>query len=69
MRVVAPDPRCAITAVDPDTGGERLRRPENAVELPSCFAGPYFGVYGVVENPGMVSLGDEVEVVVPPLRR
>ena len=69
LRLVAPDPRCAITAVDPDTGERDFDVPRMLLSYRPASRAPYFGVYGVVENPGMVSLGDEVEVVVPPVRR
>ena len=69
LRLVAPDPRCAITAVDPDTGERDFDVPRMLLTYRPASRAPYFGVYGVVESPGVVSLGDEVEVVVPPLRR
>ncbi len=69
LRLVAPDPRCAITTVDPDTGQRDFDTPRLLLTYRPAVRAPYFGVYGVVENPGVVSLGDEVEVVVPSVRR
>ena len=69
LRLVAPDPRCAITTVDPDTGQRDFDTPRLLLTYRPAVRAPYFGVYGVVENPGVVSLGDEVVVVVPPVRR
>jgi uncharacterized protein YcbX len=63
LRIVARDPRCAITALDPDTG----RRDFDTLRLilgyrPSARAA-YLGVYAVVDQPGTVSVGDPVAVV------
>ena len=69
LRLVAPDPRCAITTVAPDTGERDFDVPRMLLTYRPASRAPYFGVYGVVESPGVVSLGDEVEVVVPPERR
>jgi uncharacterized protein YcbX len=63
VRVAYRDPRCAITTHDPDTGkrdADTLRailsyRPDKEA---------YFGVYGVVENPGVVSIGDPVTAII-----
>ena len=66
MRVVAPDPRCAITAVDPDTGQRDFDTPRLLLTYRPAARAPYFGVYAVVETPGVVSVGDEVAVAVPP---
>ena len=69
LRLVAPDPRCAITTVDPDTGQRDFDTPRLLLSYRPSVRAPYFGVYGVVESPGVVSLGDEVEVAVPPVGR
>ena len=69
LRLVAPDPRCAITTVDPDTGQRDFDTPRLLLTYRPAVRAPYFGVYGVVESPGVVSVGDEVEVVVPPQPR
>ena len=65
-----PDPAlCHNGAVDPDTGQRDFDVPRMLLSYRPASRAPYFGVYGVVENPGMVSIGDQIEVVVPPLRR
>ena len=64
LRVIARDPRCAITTHDPATGetdSDTLRlilsyRPSNQAA--------FFGVFGTVERPGTVSVGDEVVLTV-----
>lgn len=68
LRLVAPDPRCAITTVDPDTGQRDYDTPRLLLSYRPSVRAPYFGVYGVVETPGAVSVGDVVEVVLPPRR-
>ena len=65
LRVTAPDPRCAITAVDPDTGQRDFDTPRLLLTYRPGARAPYFGVYGVVDTPGAVSVGDEVSVVIP----
>ncbi len=69
LRVAAPDPRCAITTVDPDTGERDFDTPRLLLTYRPAVRAPYFGVYGVVETPGAVSVGDRVELAVPPQRR
>lgn len=69
LRVVARDPRCVITTHDPDTGEADIDtlglitnyRPGNGVA--------YFGVYGTVVHPGIVSVGDMVAAPSIPLQR
>ena len=65
LRVVAPDPRCAITTVNPDTGERDFDTPRLMLTYRPAARAPYFGVYGAVEAPGTVSIGDLVEVVEP----
>lgn len=60
LRVVSPDPRCAITTVDPDTGQRDFDTPRLLLTYRPGTRAPYFGVYAVVESPGAVSLGDSV---------
>ena len=62
LRLVAPDPRCAITTVDPDTGQRDIDVPRILLTYRPSARAPYFGVYGVVENPGIVSVGDQVDL-------
>ena len=66
LRIVAPDPRCAITTVDPGTGTRDFDTPRLLLTYRPAARAPYFGVYGVVETPGTVSVGDEVELVTQP---
>ena len=63
VRLVAPDPRCAITTLDPDTGERDFDIPRLLLSYRPSARSPYFGVYGVVETTGMVSVGDAVEPV------
>ena len=60
LRVVAPDPRCAITTLDPDTGTPDFDTPSAIRAYRPNSRAAYFGVYAVVEQPGNVSLGDTV---------
>ena len=69
LRVVAPDPRCAITTVDPDTGERDFDVPRMMLTYRPSRRAPYFGVYAAVESPGTVSVGDTVELAVPPPAR
>ena len=69
MRVVAPDPRCAITTLDPETGERDFDVPKLLLSYRPSARAPYFGVYGGVETPGTLSIGDAVELVQDPPRR
>ena len=69
LRVVAPDPRCAITTVDPDTGQRDFDVPRFLLTYRPSLRAPYFGVYAAVESPGVVSVSDPVELAVPPSPR
>jgi uncharacterized protein YcbX len=62
LRLVARDPRCAITTLDPETGQRDFDVPRLVLSY-RPDARPYFGVYGAVENTGAVSVGDAVELV------
>jgi uncharacterized protein YcbX len=63
VRLVAPDPRCAITTLDPDTGERDFDIPKLLLSYRPSARAPYFGVYGAVETTGTVSVGDAVELV------
>ena len=63
LRIVAPDPRCAITTVDPDTGQRDFDTPRLLLTYRPAVRAPYFGVYGAAETTGTVSVGDELELV------
>ncbi len=60
LNVVAPDPRCAITTLNPDTGHPDLDTPSVIKDYRPSAGPAYFGVYAVVERPGQVSVGDPV---------
>ena len=62
LRLVARDPRCAITTHDPDTGDTDLDTLRLILSYRPSPRAPYFGVYGIVERPGRVSVGDVVVV-------
>ncbi|MCH7738056.1 MAG: MOSC domain-containing protein [Chloroflexi bacterium] len=63
VRLVARDPRCAITTLDPDTGERDFDTPRLLLTYRPSAPAPYFGVYGAVEITGTVSVGDGVELV------
>lgn len=69
IRLVARDPRCAITTLDPDTGQRDFDVPRMLLSYRPSASAPYFGVYGSVEVPGTVSLGDAVELIENPHSR
>ena len=66
LRMVAPDPRCAITTINPDTGQRDFDTPRFLLAYRPSARAPYFGVYAAVENPGTVSVGDSVRVAASP---
>lgn len=65
MRVSAPVPRCAITTQDPDTGARDLDTLRTIIAYRGLRDGTDidFGVWGEVDRPGAVSLGDEVRLL------
>ncbi len=62
IRLVARDPRCAITTHDPATGEADLDTLSLILSYRPSSQAAYFGVYGIVERPGRVSVGDTVSV-------
>ena len=60
IRLVAPDPRCAITTHDPDTGDADFDTLGLIAKYRPGDGAAYFGVYGTVVHPGIVSVGDTV---------
>lgn len=66
IKLVAPDPRCAITTLDPETGERDFDVPKLLLSYRPSVRSPYFGVYGAVESTGTVSVGDAVELVHAP---
>ena len=59
---LAPDPRCAIVDQHPDTGETDTEVVRSILVYRPNPMAAYFGVYGIVERPGMVRVGDEVGV-------
>lgn len=60
LQVVARDPRCSIVTQDPDTGQRDADTLRLILSYRSSARAAYFGVYGLVERPGNVALGDVV---------
>ena len=64
IRILAPDPRCAIINQHPATGAANADADSDVVKAilgyrPNPLAA-YFGVYGIVEKAGLVRVGDAV---------
>ncbi len=62
IRLVSPDPRCAITTLDPKTGERDFDTLRLILSYRPSPRAAYFGTYGIVEVPGTVRAGDEVVV-------
>ncbi len=62
VRILAPDPRCAIVNQDPATGETDTDAVKAILGYRPNPLAAYFGVYGIVEKPGRVSIGDTVEL-------
>ena len=60
VRILAPDPRCAIVDQDPVTGETDTETVRSILNYRPNALVAYFGVYGIVEKPGTVRVGDEV---------
>ena len=65
LRISAPVPRCAMTTHDPDTGQRDLDTLRAIKDYRGQVDGKdlMFGVWGDVETPGVVRLGDAVRVL------
>jgi len=65
LRISAPVPRCAMTTHDPETGLRDYDTLRAIKEYRGQFDGKdlMFGVWGEVERPGVIRLGDEVRVL------
>ena len=65
LRVSAPVPRCAMTTHDPDTGRRDLDTLHAIREYRGQVDGKdlMFGVWGEVETPGLIRVGDVVRVL------
>jgi uncharacterized protein YcbX len=68
LRISAPVPRCAITTQDPDRGVRDLDTLRTIKEYRGLRDGTSldFGVWGEVERPGTIRLGDTVAVPAVP---
>ena len=62
LRLISRDPRCAITTLDPETGVRDFDTLRLILSYRPSVRAAYFGVYGIVESPGTVSVGDEVSL-------
>ena len=60
IRVLAPDPRCAIVNQDPITGETDTDAVKSILGYRPNALAAYFGVYGIVEKAGAVRVGDAV---------
>ncbi len=67
LRVSGAVPRCAMTTHDPDTGDRDLDTLHAIKAYRGLVDGKdlMFGVYGEVERPGTIRLGDEVTILGP----
>jgi uncharacterized protein YcbX len=62
IRIGGPVPRCVITTKDPDTGAKDFDTLREIKRYRGVRDGGVpFGVYATVEEPGTVSVGDELE--------
>jgi uncharacterized protein YcbX len=68
LHILARDPRCAITTLDPNTGRRDVDTLRYILGYRPNPRAAYFGVYGIVEHPGTVTLGDAVSAL-PALRQ
>ena len=67
LHMMARDPRCAIITLDPTTGRRTVDTLRLIMRYRPSPRTAYFGVYGIVEYPGIVTVGDAV--IAPPSRR
>lgn len=58
-------PRCVLTTIDPDTGTKDFPTLDVLASYRKVGQQLMFGMYGEVEEPGIVRVGDPVEVVSP----
>jgi len=68
LHVMARDPRCAIITLDPTTGQRTIDTLRLIMRYRPSPRTAYFGVYGIVEHPGRVTVGDAVTTL-PSLRK
>ena len=62
VRLVSPDPRCAITTLDPESGERDFDTLRLILSYRPSPRAAYFGTYGIVEAPGTARVGDAVSV-------
>lgn len=62
VQIIGPDPRCSIITHDPTTGEPDIDALGLIRDYRPGSRTAYFGVYGIVERPGAVSVGDAVSV-------
>ena len=63
LQPIMPDPRCSIVTQNPSTGERDVDTLRLIMGYRPSPRNAYFGVYAIVENPGTVSVGDEVRVI------
>ncbi len=63
LRLVARDPRCAITTLDPATGERDFDTLRLILSYRPSVRAAYFGVYAIVESTGSAAVGDEVSLI------
>jgi uncharacterized protein YcbX len=66
LHILARDPRCAITTLDPDTGQRDVDTLRYILGYRHNPRTAYFGVYGIVTHPGRVTIGDAVSAPLSP---
>ena len=65
VRVGEQMPRCVLTTIDPDTGTKDFPTLDVLASYRKVGQQLMFGMYGEVEEPGIVRIGDLIEVVSP----
>jgi len=63
LQPIMPDPRCSIVSQNPATGERDVDTLRLIMGYRPSPRNAYFGVYAIVENPGTVSVGDEVKLL------
>ena len=63
LKPVTLDPRCSIITHNPTTGERDIDTLRLIMSYRPSPRNTYFGIYAIVENPGIVSVGDEVKVI------
>jgi uncharacterized protein YcbX len=63
LQPVMPDPRCSIITQNPTTGERDVDTLRLIMGYRPSPRNAYFGIYAIVENPGVVSVRDELKVI------